>query len=429
MIRGMRNIGVRLWLTALAAVPVWIYFMPWLSRFFPGISPAVLFFFMAVFSYLAIGMLLHLTGARMIGRLIREAEVWERTAIPSKAEKKYLQAVRIFDSFLISPLRSAKIQSMITGSLARFSLTSGRKKEAFGQAVLVHLAADPGDEAVAALWLEQFCGNSTATIQEQDLLTCLADAHCENPKIAPLLTRIFLDLGRMDFSARQLFARAGELPEQKKNYPQDIETLIGEPDQTLGRFAMPLAQEDLESFGTPVETPLRQPEGTGLAGTVSTGIGKLGRQVRGVSAGVWERTGFILGRFTAVIKKQKQWRFYMKTAIMAMLCLGLGIFMYHTISYLRVPAPATETQAVMEKSVFKPFTIQVAAYLKEAHADQYVRTLKLQGIDARIKLTAGGGKTWYLIQVSEFEDKAAAAAYGNDLKSRNMIEDFFVSNK
>ena len=429
MIRGMRNIGVRLWLTALAAVPAWIYFMPWLSRIFSGISPAVLFFFMGIFSYLVMGFLMHLAGSKMIHKLIREAEVWERTAILNKAEKKYLQAARIYDSFLMSPVRSAKIQSIITRSLARFSLTFGRKKQAFRQAVLAHLASDPGDEAVAALWLKQFCGRRTATIQEQDLLTRLATTHYDNPRLALLLTRIFLDLGRMDFSAKQLFARAMEVPESKENYGQDIQTLVGGPDQTLGRFALPPVEEGQEFPETPFEPPIRQSEGPGLAATVSTGIGRLGRQALGLFARAWEGSVFFLGRLTAAIKKQYQWRFYLKAGIMGMLCLGLGIFIYNTISYLRAPRPVTETQVVKEKSAFKPFTIQVAAYLKEAHADQYVRALKQQGIDARIKQTGGGGRTWYLIQVSEFEDKTAAAAYGTDLKTRNMIEDFFVSNK
>jgi hypothetical protein len=50
-------------------------------------------------------------------------------------------------------------------------------------------------------------------------------------------------------------------------------------------------------------------------------------------------------------------------------------------------------------------------------------------VDARIKTTTGGGNTWYLIQVSEFEDRQMAAAYGNHLISENIIEEFFVSNK
>ncbi len=50
-------------------------------------------------------------------------------------------------------------------------------------------------------------------------------------------------------------------------------------------------------------------------------------------------------------------------------------------------------------------------------------------MDARIKQTTAGGKTWYLIHVSEFEDRESAAAYGNQLISEKIIEEFFVSNK
>ena len=77
----------------------------------------------------------------------------------------------------------------------------------------------------------------------------------------------------------------------------------------------------------------------------------------------------------------------------------------------------------------KPFTIQVAAYLKQKHADRYVDILKKKGIDAVIKKVGGGGKTWFVVRVSEFIDKKSATAYGEKLVQQNIIDDFFVNNK
>lgn len=77
----------------------------------------------------------------------------------------------------------------------------------------------------------------------------------------------------------------------------------------------------------------------------------------------------------------------------------------------------------------KPFTIQVAAYLKQVHADRYAAILKQKGIVPIITKVKGGGKIWYVVRISEFADKATAAAFGKKLKAEKIIDDFFVSNK
>jgi cell division protein FtsN len=114
---------------------------------------------------------------------------------------------------------------------------------------------------------------------------------------------------------------------------------------------------------------------------------------------------------------------------MGLLCVGMAVFIYHTISYLKTPEPVAKTEIVIKERVPKPFTIQVAAYLADSHASDYVSLLTRQGVDARIKKTTAGGKTWYLIHVSEFENRKTAATYGNQLKSEHIIEEFFVTNK
>jgi nicotinamide riboside kinase len=41
----------------------------------------------------------------------------------------------------------------------------------------------------------------------------------------------------------------------------------------------------------------------------------------------------------------------------------------------------------------------------------------------------GGGKTWFVVRVSEFADKKSADTYGRHLKQQKIIDDFFVTNK
>ncbi len=78
--------------------------------------------------------------------------------------------------------------------------------------------------------------------------------------------------------------------------------------------------------------------------------------------------------------------------------------------------------------VSDPYTLQVAAYLKPEHARQYMASLKKQNIDAYLKESVEKDKNWYQVRVSHFPDKKSAIEYGENLKSKGIISDFFVAN-
>jgi cell division protein FtsN len=103
--------------------------------------------------------------------------------------------------------------------------------------------------------------------------------------------------------------------------------------------------------------------------------------------------------------------------------------MVSTISHTFKSRTIEKEKIKIPIQVFKPFTIQVAAYLKQKHAKRYVGILKKKEIDARIKKVYGGGKTWFVVRISEFTDKKSAVAYGRKLKKQKIIDDFFVNNK
>lgn len=425
MIRVMRNISVRLWLTLLVSVPAGFYFLPWFSGLRTGPGMMGFFFCLSVICYAGFSGLMHLTGIRMIQKRIHEAQAWEQAGIPTRAEKKYLQAVRIYDSFLLSPVRSKKLMLLITRSLARFALTFDRKNGPFNQAVRVCLASDPYDDALAALWLKQLHTDKSVTIQDQALLTRLAHTHHGNVEVLPLLARIFLDARRMDFTARQVFAQVMDNPDLKPVFQQDIQRLTGGHPETMAPFSGEPVQKRRQLKAASEKSAGTQKPVTGMSETIRRAM----VNVRQAMAAARQSVVFFMDRVQTGIPGQIRWRFYLKAGIMGVACIGMAVFIYQTVFYLKTPEPVVETEIVIEQSVPKPFTIQVAAYLTDTHARDYVTQLSQQGVDARIKTTTGGGKTWYLIHVSEFEDRQSAAAYGNQLKSENIIEEFFVSNK
>lgn len=425
MIRYLRNISIRLWLTLLVAVPACFYLLPWFSQWHSRPGQVGIFIGLTGVCYGAVSTLLHLTGVRMIQNRIHEAKVWEQAGIPARAEIRYLQAVRIYDSFLPSPVASKKLTLLMTRSLARFALTFDRKSDDFKQAVRVYLKLEPHDEALAALWLEQLAKNQKVTTRDQILLTRLAQIHYTASGLVPLLAKIFLDTGRMDFIARQVFAQVMEDPELKTHFQQDIQNLTG----VTGREKIAVSQEPF------LEVPQKGAVSQTLAGTsVSVpGILERIRQIRHtlvfhIAAAGKASAAFITQGMT-INRTQTRRRFNLKIVITGCVCAGVLIFFFYPVFFPKAPEPVEKTKIVIEERVPKPFTIQVAAYLKETHARHYKTVLTQKGVDARIKTTTGGGKTWYLIQVSEFEDRQTAAAYGNRLISENMIEEFFVSNK
>lgn len=108
-------------------------------------------------------------------------------------------------------------------------------------------------------------------------------------------------------------------------------------------------------------------------------------------------------------------------------------FAINTLVHLIRTPPKTTTVELnridkVEKEMPGRFTIQVAAYLKKTHADEFLTKLKQKGLDAYIYRADGGGRTWFIVRISHFPDRESAAAYGANLKEQGLIDDFFVDN-
>jgi hypothetical protein len=91
-----------------------------------------------------------------------------------------------------------------------------------------------------------------------------------------------------------------------------------------------------------------------------------------------------------------------------------------------VPA-SVETPAPAAAAATDPFTLQVAAYLKQEYAIKLVEELKRKGLDAYWTETSSGGKLWYQVRISHFPDQQSAREYGRNLKWKGLIDDFYVT--
>jgi len=420
MIWMLRNIGMRLWITTLIVLPLSFYILPGLIRFFPGISPITTGFVMVMVSAVMTGFLMHITAIKTVAALMKEGQAWERSGIFNKAEKNYIKALRIYDTFLLWPFSAKKTTRIICGTIAKFELNSSIENQNFKLGTAVYLKINPGDREIARLWLERLRRSKIVTSFEQEVLSVLAEKHSTHRPISDLMVDIFLGLDRRDFIAKKLYREALKDSASKNKYSRRIEELIEIPDKTiLGEVSYIKPEKKLKKI-------------TGAGKNIQTLLSKCVFYLKNL----WRLTGSVLhffvlsaGKFARYLKENKNVKKYLKLGFLLIVSTWLLFFMINTLSHILKSKAVEEPDVKIQIQVPKPFTIQVAAYLKYKYAARYVAVLKKKGIDAIIKEVGGGGKTWFVVRVSEFTDKKSATAYGQALKRKKIIDDFFVNNK
>ena len=420
MIWILKNISVHLWVTTLFAIPLSFYLLPGLSEFFPGINPLITGFVTIAGVIAIISILMDLAAKKIITNLIKEGHAWERSGIFNKADKNYTKALRVYDTFLLWPFAAKKTAQRISGAIAKFYLNSSVENKNFKLGTLVYLKINPADKDIAHLWLTRLRKSSIVTSFEQEILSMLAQRYYSDKILSILILDIFLGLEREDFTAKKLYQHVLSDPELKHGYAKKIEALIGKPEDTL--------QKEV-SFQLFDKKPVRKVE-------IGKKVQVLTKKGVSILQSLWSFMGgsFSFLMLTAAkgytyIKQNEKIRFYLKAGFLTLVSGLLLFFMIGPISHIFKSRTIEKEKIKTPIQVFKPFTIQVAAYLKPKHAQKYVDILKKKEIDARIKKVYGGGKTWFVVRVSEFIDRKSAAAYGQKLKKQKIIDDFFVNNK
>jgi len=285
---------------------------------------------------------------------------------------------------------------------------------------LVYLKINPADKDIAHLWLARLRKSSIVTSFEQEILSMLAQRYYSDKILSILILDIFLGLEREDFTAKKLYQHVLSDPELKHGYAKKIEALIGKPEDTL--------QKEV-SFQLFDKKPVKKVEiGKKVQVLTKKGVYSL-QSLWSFMGGSFSFLMLSTSKVYTYIKQNEKIRFYLKAGFLTLVSGLLLFFMVGPISHIFKSRTIEKEKIKTPIQVFKPFTIQVAAYLKPKHAQRYVDILKKKEIDARIKKVYGGGKTWFVVRVSEFIDRKSAAAYGQKLKKQKISDDFFVNNK
>ena len=431
----LRHISVRIWLSCLAGIPLSFFLLRILNKSFFGMpySSQVALVILLVL-YFLIGTILHHLGKKLLTDLITRAQSWERAGIFRKAEQYYLKAVRIYDSFLLSPVFPDKtLGKRLTGSVSGFILSSGIHNPILDQCIPKYLSIDPEDEDIALFWLKRFASLSASDPDavDQDLITRLAEHHNSNVKILPVLTELFLKFQRTDFTARKIYKQAlkhNKIQTLVKSRIKELFSQIEDRSETPSEVDILIPESEVTDVKT-FESKTR----AGFQTRFFTLAGRIFSKVA-IFGSLWAKklTQTLLssaGKVYAHIKSSDNLIRYARRGLLVAAVTAAIVFAANTTIHLfKTKVPEKTAEKIEKQSVPNPFTLQVAAYLEPRHAKKYVQKLQKEGLDVSYSKSEGGGKTWYLVRVSRFSDKESAASFGKSLKKKGIIDDFFVDN-
>jgi hypothetical protein len=480
MLSFLKHISVRIWLTVLLGGIVCLWVLP---SFQTQISlqwvllPVVLIF---VAAFLLIGWASNRLGLGSVERLIHEAGIFERDGMVVEAEKCFRRAMAVFDSFLISPLAKKQKTDALTARVARFYLARARKTYDAEIFLVAYLQSNPQDEEVAENWIQQVESRGGLREEHQDLAYRIGNAHPENLTIQSVLARFYLTLERTDFPAQQTYRRVLNADQQLPvDFLKDLAELFlrekRADEWALAIYLKAIEQSDNRSeilrgiaacvrwiSLTERNKPLLKQAYAQLDGfdpaeikQMSTGFGPPGPlpEQQAAQRPIQKRTSFfkttaavlqtfyedvtalpvwisrqihVAGRWALQSRKSKK---VLTGILMAGLSVAVVVLLINTVRHLvKTETPVTQKIEKAPETITDPFTLQVAAYLKPDYARTYVEKLKKQGFDAYWREAISAKKKWYQVRVSHFPDKKSARDFGESLKAKGIIDDYYVAN-
>lgn len=473
----LRHIAVRLWATVILGGLISFWLLPWFQNQFGlnWLASAVVLLFMLC--YLVIGHLFRHWGISRISALAQEAAGFERDGLSNEAQACYNHALTVLDSFLMSPRTRRRLSEPLARRLARFHIARA-DEDALRGFIPAYLTDHPQDADVAEFWVKQTEQRGGFKEAHQDLAAQISSAHPDNCDIQRVLANFFLFLERTDYPALAAYRCVwNEKPPPGTEFKRALAhlfmrdrrvdewsleaylTLLGGgppggglrealaacvhllPDSPATRTHLAearralgdLTPEDIEILcdefrPQPIAEFSRKarPEG-------ARGVQRVRKLVSHLIDAVASIAGTGVERVKAVVKLFRSSARARRAAVgisLVMLVAAIGLFAWNTLRHLTKPQtpPVAEKVQPPPAEVADPFTLQVAAYLSLDYAKKYVAELKKQDLDAYWSTAVSGQKKWYQVRISHFATKEEALQLGESLKTKGVIDDFYVAN-
>jgi cell division septation protein DedD len=409
-------------------------------------------------------------GLAFLNRHVNEASSWQRAGMTTEAQAAFRKAMATFDSFWLSPLLRRGKLHWFSGKMARFYLGQHSSHPFIRSLVSTHLKHFPQDKAVAEPWLEQLLAYERHLPLEHEAVARVSAFLVKHQRMQRLLMQFYLANGRIDFDALQTYRRVwceqqplptstltdlshllrneyylnawalqvylkayaiGDqgaiegiaaavrwLPanEESLSHLRAAEKILGELDQQT------LEQLDLKfkpvSVPPPVEDNVQARKFTQSA-THQPPMRRI--------PGFLKKVNRVVDGFRRLFTDRRSQRTAAGFGLGAVLIITV-VAGWKQIQH-RPVEPVTQEAVKVPIEITDPFTIQVAAYLKAEDAQRFVDQLRQNEQDAFWTRAANAaGRTWYQVKVSHFADRQGAQQYGQKLKARGVIDDFYVAN-
>ncbi|MGD8963820.1 MAG: SPOR domain-containing protein [Desulfobacterales bacterium] len=476
MLSFFKHIAARLWLTVLigGAASLWV-----LPSFQDRIGLAWILLpvmLIMVVAFVLVGWISNRWGLNTVQHLIHEAGIFERDGMVAEAENRFQRALAVFDSFLISPGAKKQKAVPLRARIARFYLARASKSDAAERFLLSYLYTNPRDEEVAESWIGHVDNRGGLREEHQELAYLIGRAQPQNTTIQAILARYYLMLERTDFLALQTYRRAlGAKEKVSADFLNDLAALFLQ-EKRADEWALEIYLKAIEfsdqrsailkgiaacvRWISPGERnkPLLQQAYAHLAGLDPVDIKKMSAgfnppvqpaekrtvpQSPQKRASFFRSAGAVLQTFYEDVTAAPLWvlrlirrslqstqsRKVLAGVLLTVLAAAVIALVINTASHLiKVEKPVAQKVDKAPEVITDPFTLQVAAYLKPAYAQKYVEQLKKQGLDAYWREAISANKKWYQVRISHFADKKSARDFGESLKAKGVIDDYYVAN-
>ncbi|WP_419656259.1 uncharacterized protein Dvar_53630 [Desulfosarcina variabilis str. Montpellier] len=478
---AFKHLAVRMWASLMLGGLTALVILPLLaSTFGPGLMIGPAFFFILIFYWL-LGIVFATIGRRRLNRLSDEATVWARAGMAREARQALARAEATLNSYYFSPFSRKAPATQLLAQLARFQLSQSHSEPSSDAVIATYLRHFPRDREAAIKWLERILKGRSTTRQSYDIAADISANHAEDMTIQRMLAQFYLVQGCCDFAAlktfRQLVDSQDSLPDELLSHMTDLflaeqradnlalEVYLraheqGRTDSRLLEgiaaccylvhstpLMMPLL-EKAESILSDTEPTKRQEMALRFSPEIAEGKTFSSRSKKRMSglfigpllykalAGTFLTIGNVFSAILAgaghvkTMLLSSQVRTAIKWTVMGLFSVGVGWLAVSTGLHLAQNLSPVEKKAPdpVVTPVSDPFTLQVAAYLKEDDARSHVDQLKKQGLDAYWTRDKGNNRTWFKVRISHYKTKDEARSMGETLKNRHLISDYYVAN-
>jgi hypothetical protein len=475
-----KHLAVRLWMTlAIGSLAALLVLPPFAGAVGPGwmILPGL---GLLTAAYWFTGEAFAAMGRRRLERLLGEATVWERAGMPREVRQTLARAAGMVDSFFFSPLSRRTPAGRLLAQTARFQMAQAAPGSSSDAIFGAYLRTFPDDRDAAIKWLDGVLAGRALTRQSHDIAARIGAAHPEDMAIQRMLAQFYLTERRGDFAALQTYAllmeAGGPLPDSLIGDIADLFLAEQRPDSLALKVYLDVYKRGGRDkrllpgiaaccrmiHPSPLTLPLLERADEAMAGIDASQRSEMaagflsertdygpGRSARGrrmmrpaIGSMILNTLTGVRGlasAFVAGVSNQlrktrgglssRRAKSVMKWSAMGLFMIGVGWLVINTATHFAVTFKTVEKEPVtVVAPVTDPFTLQVAAYLNETDARRYVDQLKGQGLDAYWTRASGSNKTWYQVRISHFKTKAEARTVGEDLKTRQLIGDYYVAN-